>query len=379
MRVTFVLPNANLAGGVRVVAIYASHLKRQGHEVVVVSTQRRDVPLSGKISSLLRGKGWPRLFPPGPSHLDGTGIEHRKLETYRPVTDADVPDADVIVATWWETAEWVAALSPSKGAKVHFIQHDETHQHQPVKRVEATWSLRTHKIVVAKWLEELGRQRYRCDDITLVSNGVDLQQFHAPPRGKQRRPTVGLMYSSTRFKGVDIALEAFRQAARNIPGLRLVCFGEFPPRPELPLPEDAVYHQKPAQQALREIYAACDAWLFASRSEGFGLPILESMACRTPVIGTPAGAAPELIGEGGGVLVKPEDPHDMACAIERVSRMEDEPWRAMSEQAQRTASKHGWDDAAQSFEQTLMRVASRSGEHAAARGGMSQGVQDPAC
>jgi len=44
------------------------------------------------------------------------------------------------------------------------------------------------------------------------------------------------------------------------------------------------------------------------------LPILEAMACRTPVIGTPAGPAPELLGAGGGILVRPEDPADMAMA-----------------------------------------------------------------
>jgi glycosyltransferase involved in cell wall biosynthesis len=359
MRVTFVLPYASLAGGIRVVAIYASYLQRQGHEVLVVSTPRQSVPLRGKLSSLAKGKGWPRTYPIGPSHLDGTGVEHRRIERFRPITDADVPDADVVIATWWETAEWVAALSPSKGAKVHFVQHDETHQNQPIKRVEATWSLPTHKIVVARWLEELGRGRYGCEDITLVNNGVDLEQFNAPPRGKQRRPTMGMMYSMTRFKGVDLALDAFALAARNIPGLRLVCFGEYPPRAELPLPPETEYHQNPRQDLMKQIYGKCDAWLFASRSEGFGLPILEAMGCRTPVIGTPTGAAPELIAEGGGVLVKPEDPHDMACAIERISRLHDGPWRELSDKAYQTAQKHSWDDAARLFELTLQRVATR--------------------
>ena len=41
------------------------------------------------------------------------------------MTDVDVPDGDLIIATWWETAEWVNALSPNKGAKVYFIQHHE--------------------------------------------------------------------------------------------------------------------------------------------------------------------------------------------------------------------------------------------------------------
>jgi glycosyltransferase involved in cell wall biosynthesis len=95
-------------------------------------------------------------------------------------------------------------------------------------------------------------------------------------------------------------------------------------------------------------------WLWSSRSEGFGLPILEAMACRTPVIATPAGAAPELLSGGGGFLVKPEDPEDMARAIERVSRMKDPQWLPLSEAAYRTATKFTWDQATDLFEAALI-------------------------
>ena len=60
--------------------------------------------------------------------------------------------------------------------------------------------------------------------------------------------------------------------------------------------------------------------------EGYGLPVLE-MACRTPVIGTPAGArAPELIAKGGGILVPPEGHAPMADAIVRFVRLPDAEW-----------------------------------------------------
>jgi len=101
----------------------------------------------------------------------------------------------------------------------------------------------------------------------------------------------------------------------------------------MPLPKDAEYVIQPDQDKLKDFYSKCDAWLFASRSEGFGLPIVEAMACRTPVIGTPAGAAPEMLSGGTGILVKPEAPEAMAKAIERICQLPNSEWLAMSEAA----------------------------------------------
>ena len=247
----------------------------------------------------------------------------------------------------------MGVLPRSKGAKVYFIQHDERFVNQPGQRVEATWRLPFYRITIAEWLVKLGRDGYGIDQVALVPNGVDMEQFTAPPRSKQRTPVVGVMFSTAHFKGTEIALEAYRHAARNLAGLQLVSFGQHKPNDQLQLPKDAVFHYRPEQTKIRDVYAACDAWLFPSRSEGFGLPILEAMACRTPVIGAPTGAAPELIKDGGGILVKPQDPIDMARAIERVCRMNVDEWRAMSDAAYATARKNTWERCAQLFEASL--------------------------
>ncbi|MEO1237800.1 MAG: glycosyltransferase family 4 protein, partial [Planctomycetota bacterium] len=291
--------------------------------------------------------------------LDGVaGVELRVLPTRRPVADGDLPDADVTVATWWETAEWVAALSPSKGAKVYFVQHDER-QVQPgqAAAVEATWRLPMAKLLVAQWLEPVLREHGAGDDMAVVPNSVDLEQFHAPPRERGEPARVGLMYSDKAFKGVDVALEAYRLAREQMPDLELLAFGKDDPYPHLPLPDGAVYEQDPPQERLRELYAACDAWLFASRSEGFGLPILEAMACRTPVVATPAGAAPELLAGGGGRLVAMGDADRMAAAVVDLCGGAARGWRSASEAAHATATGYTWDDATARFEQTLAAAA----------------------
>ncbi|MCW6052226.1 glycosyltransferase family 4 protein [Lyngbya sp. CCAP 1446/10] len=360
MKITFVLPTLALTGGMRVLSIYTKILQKRGHTIFIVSTPPERPSLIEQLLSVLRGKGWEPTSLKKWSYFDNVDVESRVIETCRPVTDSDVPDADIIMATWWETAEWVSKLSPSKGAKVYFLQHYEAFDYTPKDRVDATWWLPMHKIAVAKWLEDKARNEFKNLSVSLVPPTVDTEQFHDPqsrksgqPRGKQSVPTVGMYYSIAPWKGSALAIKAFKLAAARIPNLRLVAFGsgETPP-PDL-LQQNSEYHRIPSQDELKELYSKCDAWLFASSTEGFGLPILEAMACSTPVIGTPAGAAPELLAGGGGILVKPEDPEDMAKAIEQICQLSDAEWRAMSETALEMVINYTWEDATDLFEAAL--------------------------
>ena len=353
MRITFVIPHAGFDGGIRVVAIYAERLKKRGHEVLVVSTPRRRPNLRQQVKSVLTGQGWLSATQDTASILDDVDVPHQVIDRTRPIIDTDVPDADVIVATWWETAEWVANLSQTKGAKAYFIQHHEVFDYLPKGRVEATYSLPLHKITISKWLVDLISTRYGDSNISLVPNSVDTKKFYASPRSKQVIPTIGMVYSKTKWKGCDVSLKAFSLAAQKISNLHLVAFGTQSPTLDLPLPPGTEYACQPDQSSLKDFYNQCDAWLFGSRVEGFGLPILEAMACRTPVIGTPSGAAPELLTDGAGILVKPEEPEDMARAIEHICQLSDTKWRAMSNAAYAKATGYTWDDATTLFEDAL--------------------------
>src|SRR5882762_8837094 len=114
MQITFVSPTVSLGGGTRVIGIHAQHLKRIGHDVRVISPPPPPVPRLRKLKSWLKGSGWPSDIRQPRSHLDGSGVDHHVLDRWRSVVDADVPDGDVVIATWWRTAEWVNALSPRK-------------------------------------------------------------------------------------------------------------------------------------------------------------------------------------------------------------------------------------------------------------------------
>jgi glycosyltransferase involved in cell wall biosynthesis len=91
---------------------------------------------------------------------------------------------------------------------------------------------------------------------------------------------------------------------------------------------------------LAAIMAGADVLCLPSLTEGFGLPVLEAMACGTPVVASNRGALPEVVG-GAGVLVEPT-----AADVERglVSVLED-PARAadLSAAGRRRALDLTWD------------------------------------
>lgn len=351
MRITFVLPYAGLQGGIRVIAIYADRLAKRGHDVVIISTPLI-VKLRSKIKSLILGRGWrPHTEP---SYFEGLNLDHRVLDRERIVTDSDVPDADIVIATYYTTAYGVMDLPVSKGAKAIFIQNYEVQEGKPNPKLDATWRMPMHKITISKWLVELAKERFGDSIVSHVPNSVDLNQFHSLPRKKGSIPTIGLLYSSFSLKGCVISLKALERVAAAMPNIRLISFGAEHPDFRLPLPFYAEFHHQPPQHKLRDLYAQCDVWLCGSNVEGFHLPPLEAMACRCPVVSTRVGGPMDIIEDGvNGYLVDLKDVDALADRVLKVLNLPEEDWLKMSDAAYATASCFTWDDATDLFEQAL--------------------------
>jgi glycosyltransferase involved in cell wall biosynthesis len=306
------------------------------------------------------GRGWPRTPRHIPSFFDGLPIRQVLLERPRPVVDRDVPDADVVIATWWETAEWVAALGRSKGTKVHLIQGQEGNPlwfpPEKIRRASAVYKLPLHRIAISKSLVDWLEAEHGCRGVTLVPNAVDFGLFHAPARDRQRVPTVGFVYSETPWKGLDDALEVFARLRQRLPEVRFVAFGYPKESASLPLPAGTKYHIDPPQDHIREIYAGCDVWLCSSRVEGFALPPLEAMACRCPVVATRVGGLEQVVVDGvSGYLLRVGDVDGMARRLFDVLALPGIQWRRMSDAAHAAATAYSWDDATDRLEAAVQK------------------------
>jgi glycosyltransferase involved in cell wall biosynthesis len=75
------------------------------------------------------------------------------------------------------------------------------------------------------------------------------------------------------------------------------------------------------QEELPWWYNAAEFFVYPSRFEGFGLPVLEAMACGTPVVTTNVAALPEVAGDAA-LLVPPDDEAQLVEAMRRVSNDE---------------------------------------------------------
>lgn len=112
-----------------------------------------------------------------------------------------------------------------------------------------------------------------------------------------------------------------------------------------------------AQSQLAMLYDAADLFVLASRFEGYGMAYAEGLSHGLPVIGTTAGAIPDTIPQGAGLLVAPDDIAALAAALRRVIVDTDER-RRLSEAALAAArTLPTWQESAAIFAATLERLA----------------------
>jgi glycosyltransferase involved in cell wall biosynthesis len=230
-----------------------------------------------------------------------------------------VPDADAIFATWWATAEVVIGYPECKGKKFYLIQSYETWD-GPKERVNATWRAPLQKVVIAKWLYELGLS-LGCpeSEMAYIPNGLDHTKFRLlnPIAGRGRR--LAMMFSSRyEWKGSADGLAAIEIAKRAYPDLAATFFG-VSPRPRS-LPRWIAYRRNPRQRVLiDDIYNRSSVFVCPSLIEGFALPPAEAMACGCAVAATDIGGLREYAIHGVTALLSPAgDPQSLADNIIRL-------------------------------------------------------------
>ncbi len=175
--------------------------------------------------------------------------------------------------------------------------------------------------------------------------GVDLDAFAPRPSGEAtRRPFRFLFLGAlTARKGVPLLLEVWRRLASRQAELWLVGPASPPVRRLIPdLPGLRILGKRPHRD-LPGIIRNCDVLVFPSYFEGFGLVVLEAMACGVPVIASDATAGPELIEDGvDGWLMAAGDAVRLQAVMEAALARPDQVF-AMGRLARQKAEAYTWD------------------------------------
>jgi len=108
---------------------------------------------------------------------------------------------------------------------------------------------------------------------------------------------------------------------------------------------------------LEALYASSDIFVLASRFEGYGMAFTEAIAHGLPVIGSTAGAIPETVPEGAGLLTPPDDIHALSLAVRRLIEDSAERRRLAAAARAAAAALPTWEQAAELFSRAIESAA----------------------
>lgn len=301
MRITFLTPHINISGGVKIILGYADRLAKRGHKVITICPQ----------PALVKSKliGIPVVYPRRaimnllkykPDWIEVTA-DIRYVQSY---DEKYIPDADIVVATAWQTAPFVKDYSSDKGKKFYFIQGYESIYFGDKDEVDRTYLYPLKKIVVSTWLKELLKNKFSSDS-ELIVNPIDLDIFYPTRNTYNKNKRICMLYHIYERKGVRDGIKAFEIAKKRYPEIQLIMFGTYKKAVDL----NCEYHFKPAGDQLRNIYNSCDIFICPSLIEGFGLPSAEAMACKCALVTTDNGGCRDYaIHEKTALVSPPKNP-----------------------------------------------------------------------
>ncbi len=176
-------------------------------------------------------------------------------------------------------------------------------------------------------------EKFGFDNVVLWSRGVDLDIFH--PQESKVLNTARPIFLYVGRVAVEKNVEAFLKL--DLPGSKWVC-GEGPQLAELKsrYPE-ANYLGVLSQPELAKVYAAADVFVFPSRTDTFGLVLLEALACGLPVAAFPVTGPIDVLADGPAGAMN-EDLREACLDALKITRTDARAWaerfswRAASEQ-----------------------------------------------
>lgn len=344
MKINIIVPFTYLTGGIRVIFLYANYLQENGYDVCVYvpmlaykfnDNLARRVKMS-LINTIKRGR-----------KVEWIDIKF-KIKLVPAIKDLYIRQADFIIATAWPTANDINNLKYNKGKKIYFIQDYEIWSGN-VNEVDKTFLFPFKRIVITKSLQDLLKYKFNVDS-TIIYNGLNKDEFLIGNKKLNDTKTILMLYNEAANKGTLEGIKILKEIQQKNK-VNIKMFGFI--RGSIEIPDSFEFYENPSRKELMDLYKESDIYLFTSKHEAWGLPVMEAMANKCAVVGNKVGCLSEIVENNYNALVVNNcDYNFMKLQVEKLLN-DEELLKSIQENGYKLAKKYEWSNSFNKFEEML--------------------------
>jgi len=377
MKIGLVIGAYHSRGGLERVAVETARaLRDRGHRVVVITQRAQPTPADHDIEIVRVGGFKTQIaaraatFPIAATRAVGALALDVLYAFGSSVLVPAVVRLPGAHRSWWQLAneEWPA--NTVDGLRRRMNPH-----HRITLALDAAvlgYGVPHEVLAAGEWAADEIRRYYPriADRVSILPDGVNLGEFSydADARGAMRDawnvgdgPVLLCVATELRRKGLDTLFDGFKLVRNEIPTATLIVGGRAPAADIRALA--VARGVADGVRAIGEIesmpaaYSAADALMFPTRFDPWGLPIVEALACGTPVAASARAGASSAIrdGETGSLILDPKEPKQVAHATLAALYT-----RASRAQIRETVAHLDWPKVAEQLEPHLITAAARA-------------------
>ena len=304
-------------GGHKVVYQHANYLSQNGYRVIIAnnifapSNKRFIFEATRRVHAVLRyiSRGLKnKLSCRSWFDLDSSIQEVRVWDFSFP----HMPKADGYIATNATTAPFLESYPIAPENKFYFVQGYEN-WNMTDEQLRNTYHFHCHVLVISQWLKRImDNEGVAC---RVIPNGYDSSEFYlTTPIEQKNAHRISMLYHRDECKNIGLGLAALSLVHEQIPDIQVTMFGVYG-KPQ-DLPPYVMYTQSPDRVTHNLLNNNAAIFIGTSNVEGWGLTVLEAMACGQAVACTDNDGYLETAVHGVNALVSPiKDANALASNI----------------------------------------------------------------
>ncbi|MBL7071167.1 MAG: glycosyltransferase family 4 protein [Candidatus Omnitrophica bacterium] len=325
MRILHLATHLNMGGIGRYVTNLAKAFKKKGHTVFVASS-------GGELERVLSDEGIKHIYVDIRTKSE---LSPKLLGSYKVLRRLIREENIDLIHAHTRVAQVIAALLSSREKVPYVTTCHGFFKNRLGRRLFGCWGARAVAISEAVRDQLTGSFKIPEERVALIHTGIEMERFtrdvlpgekDSIKRGLDLggEHVIGTIGRLSPVKGQEILIKAARKLTAEFPDIKVLLVGDGPDENRLrrlstKLGLDGATVFTGSIEDTARIIQAIDVFVLPSVAEGLGLSLIEAMASGKACIASRVGGAANIIEDGvTGILVRPQDPDDLAAAIKRM-------------------------------------------------------------